>query len=187
MSLSTSARPLIHTLAATVLLAGVAPAAPGQATGGRLVTRLQGFDRVIALDTLVYARATVDAPQAQALQAVQAVYTALKLPKVATDTLLGAVGNTQFSASTLLAGERISTYLRCGSGPSGENADYFRVTMAIATFVEPDGAGKSRVGTGFAASARDMGGAAKPAQPCASTGLLEARIATMVRERLASR
>jgi hypothetical protein len=182
-----SPRPSGFTLAAAAFLACVPGALPGQATGERLVTRLQGFDYVIALDTLVYARAALDAPRAEALAAVREVYAALKLPKVVTDTVRGAVGNTQFSASTLLAGERMSTYLRCGSGPSGENADYFRVTMAIATFVEADGAEKSRVGTGFAASARDMGGAAKPPQPCASTGLLEARIATMVKERLASR
>lgn len=182
-----SPRPLVFSLAVATLLACIPGAVQGQASGGRLVTRLQGFDYVIALDTLVHARATVDAPRAEALEAVRQVYAALKLPEVATDSLLGAVGNTQFSASTLLAGERMSTYLRCGSGPSGENADYFRVTMAIATFVEPDGAEKSRVGTGFAASARDMGGTAKPPQPCASTGLLEARIATMVKERLASR
>jgi hypothetical protein len=68
---------------------------------------------------------------------------------------------------------------------AGANADYWRLSIAIASFVTPVGATRSTLGTGLVASAQDVGGAAKDPASCASSGLLEARIVTMVKKRLA--
>ncbi|MGQ0648222.1 MAG: hypothetical protein ACT4P7_11690, partial [Gemmatimonadaceae bacterium] len=63
----------------------------------------------------------------------------------------------------------------------------WQLSIAIATFLTPTADGKANVGTGFSASAQDMGGAAKEPSPCASTGRLEARIARMLRAQRAGR
>lgn len=60
----------------------------------------------------------------------------------------------------------------------------WRLTIAIATFIEPVGEGRTRIGTGFVAAAEDMGGASKDPVACGSFGLLESRIARMVKEKL---
>ncbi len=172
---------------ATIATLACSTSLGAQVQPGRLVTRLPGFDREVALDTLVYSRTNLDVPAIQVFAILRDVYATLKLPKITVDSLHGVAYNTQFSGSTQLAGERMSTYLRCGVGPSGENADYFRATMAIATYVESVSETKSRIGTGFAAGARDMGGSGKAPVACATTGLLEARIATMVKEKLSAR
>lgn len=173
-------------LAACVAFVCSAPLG-AQVQPGRLLTRLPGVEREVAMDTLVYSRTNLDAPASRVYAALREVFAALKLPKMTVDSLHGVVFNTQFSGSTQLAGERMSTYLRCGVGASGENADYFRATMAIATYIESVSETKSRIGTGFAAGARDMGGSGKAPVACATTGLLEARIATMVKEKLSAR
>jgi hypothetical protein len=85
-----------------------------------------------------------------------------------------------------LGGERLSNYFNCGRGMTGENADTWRLSIVMATFLKPIGSDDSEIGTGMAANAQDMGGAAKDQVMCGTSGLLESRIARMVREKLAA-
>ncbi|MFN8575045.1 MAG: hypothetical protein U0132_23535 [Gemmatimonadaceae bacterium] len=149
--------------------------------------KMPGFSREISLDTLVYSRATVSAAPDVAFAALRGVYAQLKIPQEIADSAQGLVSTIRFRTSSSLGGERFSTYLRCGVGLEGDNADTWQLMVAIASFLTPTGDGRTKIGTGFIAGARSNGGAAKEPVLCASTGELEARIARMLAERLANR
>lgn len=168
-----------------LLLASASVSAEAQVN--RVQTRLPGFLYDMVLDTMVYARDTVEAPAHEVLAAVRQVYAQLRIPKPEVDSLHGIVSNARFVGSSSLAGQRMSTYFNCGTGPAGANADYWRLSIALATFVEPLADGRTRWGSGLAASARDMGGTGKDAVTCGSLGTLEGRILKLVRDRIAPR
>ncbi len=148
---------------------------------------MPGFSREISLDTLVYSRVTVNAAPDVAFEALRGVYTKLKIPREITDSSQGLISAIRFRTSGSLGGQRFSTYLRCGVGLEGDNADTWQLSVAIASFLTPTGDGRTKIGTGFVAGARSNGGAAKEPVLCASTGELEALIARMLTEQLAAR
>ena len=121
---------------------------------------------------------------AQVFAAVRAAYAALKIPRDWADSANGQLGTLRMRANNALGGELLSTYFNCGQGITGPNADQWRLQLAIVTFVQPAGDGKSRLGTGVAAEAQDMSGVSTAPAMCGSSGLLEARILKEVRARL---
>lgn len=148
---------------------------------------MPGFAREISLDTLVYSRVTVQGQPDIAFAALRTVYAELKIPVEIADSSQGLLSAIRFRSSGSLGGERFSTYLRCGVGLEGDNADSWALHIAIATFLTATGDGRTRVGTGFIAAARSNTGVAKEPILCASTGELEARIARMLAGRLGQR
>ena len=170
--------------AALALVASIALTSDVAAQQLLVRVRLPAFPQEIALDTLVHSREELPATPQAVFAAVQSVYTELKVPREVADSIAGVVGARRFRTSRSIGGKRYSVYLNCGEGLTGANADVWRLTIAIATFIEPVGEGRSRVGTGFVAAAQDMGGASKDPVTCGSFGLLESRIARMVKEKL---
>ena len=170
--------------AAVALVASIALTSDAEAQRLLVRVKMQAFPHEIALDTLVFSRAVLAATPQAVFAAVHAVYTELKVPREVADSLAGVVGARRFRTSGTLGGQRFSVYLNCGEGLTGANADVWRLTIAIATFIEPAGEGRTRIGTGFVAAAQDMGGASKDPVACGSFGLLESRIARMVKEKL---
>ena len=172
-------------LALVVLLPLAASAAAAQPPRPRV--KLRAFAQEIAMDTLVYARETIAAPAAVAFAAAREAYTKLKIPREVLDSANGQVGMLRLRSTYTLGGQRLSVYFNCGMGLTGSNADSWRLTIALVTFLTPKGSDSTVVGTGAAAQAEDMGGASKDPVACGSTGLLESRIAKLVREGVASR
>ena len=118
-------------------------------------------------------------------RALAAVYEGLKIPLNVTDSIRGHVGNTGVPIRTI-DGKRMSNYVGCGSGMTGQYADIHRVTLAIVSWVQPRGRDSSTVRTGVFAGAVDRAeGSSSLPRACATTGLLEERIRVLLREKLA--
>lgn len=166
------------------ILASALPLAGAQAQAPRPRVKFRAYPLEVFLDTLVYARDTVHAPAAQVFAATRATYAALKLPREWADSASGQLGTLKARLSYQLGGERLSTFFNCGQGLTGANADQWRLQIAMVTFVQAAGDGKSRVGTGVVAEAQDMSGVSTEPAMCGSSGLLEARILKEVRARL---
>ena len=79
-----------------------------------------------------------------------------------------------------IAGERMSEWVRCGSGMTGRNADTHRVTLSVTSVVEPEGAG-SVITTRVDGTARSMSGTSTAPIRCASKGTLESFMVKAVR------
>ena len=165
--------------------AGIALAAPPlSAQPPRLLVKLRAFPFQIALDTMVLTRVQVAATPSETFAALRAVYEELKIPRSVADSVHGQLGTLRLVRSHTVGDERMSAYLNCGAGMTGAYADTWRVTMGIASFVRTADDGKSTVATALVAQADDMDGASKAPIMCGSSGLLEARIATMVKARI---
>lgn len=175
---------LTRFLAASLTLAAIAPLASLGAQAPRPRVKMRAYPLEVVLDTLVYARDTVRAPMGETFAAVRATYAALKLPREWADSANGQLGTLRARVTYQLGGERLSQYFNCGNGLTGANADTWRLTIAIVTFLQPAGDGKVRLGTGAVAEAQDMSGVSTEPAMCGSSGLLEARILKDVRAKL---
>lgn len=144
--------------------------------------RLRGFSRRILLDTLAVWTPVPQAPDV-ALADARRVIDSLKLAVTGADTLARVIYNTELVTHGSMLNERMSTFLRCGWGMTGEHADTWRVSLGYAVYVKPVAGGGSTLGVAIAASARDVEGAAKPPVQCSSTGAFEQRIAKAVAAR----
>jgi len=171
------------TLRALLALALVAPAAAAQAPRYRV--KLRAFPMEIALDTLIFNKVKVGAPMGPTFTALQQVYSELKLPKPTADSANGQLAVLRLVRTYTIGNERMSVYFNCGTGLTGDNADSWRLTIALASYTHPAAGDSTTVSTGIVAQAEDMGGASKEPVMCGSTGLLETRIGRMVQERTA--
>jgi hypothetical protein len=174
---------MLLVLAGTVGALALAPI-EASAQGPRPRVKLRAYPVDVMLDTLVFSRDTVTASMGETFAAVRAVYKALKIPTNYADSANGQLGTLRHRASYSLGGERLSVYFNCGQGIAGSNADTWRVDMALVTFLQPAGDGKTRIGTGIVAGAQDMSGTSTEPAMCGSMGLLEARIHKEVRAKL---
>jgi hypothetical protein len=128
----------------------------------------------------------VEFPMQQVWDALPAIYTELGIPEVGQDPATRTVGNGSFIVTRTLAGEPLSRFLLCGTTAFGAPlADEARVQIDVRTTVSAEGA-ESSVRTTLVATARANRGTSADTVPCNSTGRLEARIATLVRQKLAS-
>jgi hypothetical protein len=165
------------------LLVLLAPALDAQFTSAPdpLPVRLRGFRDAVRLDTVIIWSA-VHGPGAQTYRNVIAVLDSLKIPVEVADSTKGRLHHAGFIVRSRLAGLPVSRSFRCGSGPSGEYADYWRVNVAYAIWVQDDGH-QSRVGVAAVAGASDIEGASKPGVPCATTGGLPILLARLLDDR----
>jgi hypothetical protein len=106
-----------------------------------------------------------------------AVYQELGVPVGTVNTATRTLGNSDVTLNRTLAGDRVSRYLNCGSGQTGQPlADQYRVQATLLTVLHPEADGTTRVETrlnGTAANRATSGNAIA----CGTTGRLEARIA----------
>jgi hypothetical protein len=172
-------------LALLLLLFHILPA--GALAQQRTVVVTPGFSTQILIDTLGTPD-TLAAPRRDVFLAVAAVYQALKVPVELVDTTNYRIGNPGFRRTGTFGGKRLSTWLSCGDGITGPNADSYRVTLSLHTLVQPGPEGRSLLRTAVLAGALNVGeGAGRQPLPCTSTGGLERRIRQMVEEELARR
>ncbi len=112
--------------------------------------------------------------------ALREVYEALDVPISTSDPTSGQMGNPSFEARRL-AGDRLSRFLNCGSGITGQPyADSYRVTLSLLSRVESTDSG-TVIRTLLDAEAQARGPASYPVQ-CQSRGTLENLIAERVAE-----
>lgn len=165
------------------LLAVAALAVPAAAQRPRAVVVVPGQLTQVLTDTMGTPY-DVPFPAARAYQALLAVYAELKLPIEARDSVTGQIGSQLFYRQRTIGGRQISTYLSCGEGMTGPNADYYRVYMNIWSTLTPVAAGGMILRTAYLAGAVNVSEGARQPMPCESTGRLEVRIHQMLLKKL---
>ncbi len=167
------------------LFLAVAPAAVARAQAPGARAMLPGIDTPILLDTMGIAH-PIRGNRDSIFVALEAAFAELKIPVESRDPKYGLLRNLNAEFSRRLGGEPMSKYLDCGRGFSGNNADFYRISLAISSWVEPATGEPARLVVAIAASGRDPAGSRSAYSACTSRGALERRIAERVQARLAT-
>ena len=125
----------------------------------------------------------IAAPPDRVFRALSSVYEELGLTVNVLDTQGRRLGVENGRIRRRLGGERLSRYLECGERLGGRVAETDDITFTLLTQVTPDGQ-NSTLRTLVDATARPIGVSGNPIT-CATTGNLEERIVTLVRESVA--
>ena len=150
-------------------------ATPLAAQRSRNVIVVPGQMTQVITDTLGTAYA-VPFSAAKAYQALEGVFKDLKLSADVKDSATGVMETKVFHRRGDLAGKQISTYLGCGDGITGPNADYYRVYMVIMARIEPKGENSSTIRTVLLGGAVNVAEGMRQPMACESTGRLEIRM-----------
>jgi hypothetical protein len=158
-----------------------------QAQFARARVWLPGWPSQIAIDTMTTSVEEIPAPVGKAYHAMVAVFDELKIPVDMKDSSAHSlVANLAIVKMHSLAGSSISRWYSCGEGMTGPNADTYRITTAIAVFIDAKDASSSKLRAGSAAGGQDVQGNAKEPIQCFTKGTLEAFLVQKVRARLAT-
>ena len=144
--------------------------------------RIRGFRDRVNLDTLVFFE-LMPANAAMTYRATLSVLESLRIKATYADSGRGMIHHSGFVARGRLGGRNMSQFFRCGTGPSGDHADTWRLSIAYVIHVKPSG-DQAELGLGVAAGAQDVEGASKPPVSCASTGALLKLISEKVGQKL---
>ena len=145
--------------------------------------RLPGHAAPMTLDSGTV-EAVLPASAGAVFFAARQVFFELKIPTPMADSARGYLINGRFIKLRSLAGAPLSTFVNCGSGMTGPNADSYRVTMAIAALIDATGPNTSRLRLTVLAGAENTEGVSKAAVACATSGLLEERILSTIRVKI---
>jgi hypothetical protein len=116
--------------------------------------------------------------------ALVAVYKDLGVATPLLDPARRLAGNELFRARRRLGGVPMQSYVDCGGSPSQPNAETYDIEMGLVSYVTPSTGGNATITTTLSAAGNDPMFGKDRQMRCASTGELERRIATMVRDRL---
>lgn len=167
---------------ALVALTTMAAGLHAQAPQARAV--LPGIDVPIMLDTMA-----LEFPIAGARDSIYAallsVFQELKIPVQTANPKAGLLNNLNADISRRLGGERLSRYIDCGRGFSGENANVCRVTIVMAAWPDPQSGDATALHVAFIGGGLDPAGSRGNYVLCTSKGVLEEEFAAKVRARLA--
>jgi hypothetical protein len=166
---------------ALIAIAAVFLASPAGAQPSGV--RLPGYQSAMSFDSGGVAIALA-ASTGEAFFATRQVLSEFGIPVPTADSVRGYLINGRFVKARNLAGSPLSTYLHCGVGLTGPNADTFRVTMAIAAFVSAVTPTTSRLRVMVLAGAESTEGVSKSAVACSTSGVLENRILQTVKLRV---
>ena len=160
-------------LASFLLLSGLTLEARAQSGGVQL--KLAGPTIWVKMDT-VSSSVLVPGSAMDVFRKAGEAYKAMKIPTNLVDSLAGQFGNSGFTQTGSLAGRRMSSWIRCGEGITGPNADSWRVSIAILSAVERVTKDTTRLRTLVVASARNMAGGSSAPMLCTTSGQLEEAI-----------
>jgi hypothetical protein len=164
---------MTRTVAACLVLAA---ALSGEAAAQQQVrVMLPAYRESVIMDTLRQDHQIRSAPDA-VYRAVLDAYRELEIPTGNTDGKVGIVGSERFEKRIKLGPTQLSQLFSCGDGPAGAHADFYRLTIAIVSWVKPREGGESTLGIAVAASGQDITGVYKAPRECASTGRIEQKI-----------
>jgi hypothetical protein len=126
----------------------------------------------------------IGAPRAEAWAALLRVYEELEIPPTTVETRNYRIGNQQFRVSRRLGGEPLAYYVECGLGAAGvPHANAARLTLSIVSTLHAVG-DSTEVRSEVTGSGRLADASGNEQVRCTTTGHLENRIATMLREQL---
>lgn len=162
-------------LVACLILARTGSTQPPRATA-----ILPGFRTPVWMDTTGQAE-VLPGTAGEILARVDSVFRALQIPVEVSDLAQGLVGNGRIRTQRRFAGERMSSWLDCGAGSQGVNADVYRISMALLGMVRPVGGDSAELRVAFAAGAQAFSGPLGDPISCSSTGRLEERVLRAVR------
>ena len=145
--------------------------------------RLPGYQGPLPFDSSAVV-AVMPASAGAVFLAARQVLFELGIPAPVADSVGRYLVNGRLIKSRSLGGLPLSTYLNCGLGLTGPNADSFRVTMAVAAFMDSTSPSTSRLRVTLFAGAQSTEGVAKSAVTCGSNGVLENRIIESVKLRV---
>lgn len=124
----------------------------------------------------------VPAPIDRIWGVLPAVYDSLQIPVTDRDETEHRIGNQGLRARGRLGGVPLTRYFNCGNSQGGPNAETYQLHISVLTFVRAQGPGATAMATTLQATARPVTLSGEAVQ-CSSSGALENRILTMVRER----
>jgi hypothetical protein len=166
------------TLALLLLVAGCAAATEGVETAERSTSRVYTDEGIVAVEHVPSLReesSTLEMGRDGAFSVVQKAYAEVGVTPGTLDSAAGLVG-TREQRVRRIAGERPSTFLDCGSGIAGPNADHYDVYLTALTQLHPLSAGRTELRTRVEAIARDASQGSSVVR-CTTRGVLERRIA----------
>lgn len=171
--------------------AGLAIACASAPTTASAPARLPTFEQTstgfnVVLDGAAdAARTAFAAPADSVWKALGAAYAALGLTPTVIDSRTRTYGVQRFTQARL-GDRRTADYVRCafeGTGPSSVGG--YRTQLSIISVLTPSGTGATTLAIEVTGFATRVDGTSTPPVRCASTGELEQRIQSLVRERLA--
>lgn len=182
--------PLLLAAAGALLLA-----APGSAQDPQSIPRGSGawvsrfipkelFLRMQERPETIETAVVVTAPAESVWTALRASLEELAVPIGFEDRAAGEIGHAQARLYRRMGKQPLSSYLRCGSGLTGPNADRYQVFFSIVTFVQPMEGGRIGVAPYLTAHAVDPAASRSDGVLCTTTGRLEGALARALRERL---
>ncbi len=158
------------------------PPDPAAVPSERIVVADADGNNIRSINSSGPVSAEVRATPHAAYRALVAVYGELEMAPEVTDESALRVARTSFSVRRTFAGERASAYLDCGQTLTGARADEGRLTLSIASQASSATAG-SIVATTLTGVVRTNEGTSTGTTVCTSTGRLEARIHSLVKQR----
>ncbi len=169
-------------------LAGQTPVAvPSGSTGGfnsRFIPP-EILSRMMERPSELPASVTVVAPRDSAWKALSEVLKGFDIAVSYSDPAAGEIGTIKSKIMRRLGKEPLSSYLRCGEGLTGPNADSYVVYLSLAGFVKPAADGQTTIATLLTAQAIDLPNGRNDVMDCTTTGRLESKIGKAVQIRLA--
>lgn len=175
-------RAIRASLAVLVTLLGAASVARGQSSGLRV--GIAASSEPVLLDTLAHAY-KLSAPRDRAYAGIIVAYDSLGIPVDFKDTHAGVAVAERFQVRRELKKVPLSRYLDCGMGMNGVNANIYRVTLVVASWLEPTSGALSQVRVAVVGSGQDMTGSNSQSVLCTSKGVLEDVMMSIVRRHVA--
>lgn len=160
---------------------------PASATAGGYTSRFIPVDvlsRMLERPESVDEAILLTADRAAAWAALKAALTELGVPIGFDDPAAGEIGHQRARLFRRLGKQPLSSYLRCGSGSTGPNADSYAVYLTFVAFLRPAGEGTVAVAPFLTAHAVDVAGGRNDPVACTSSGRLERRLGELLRRQL---
>lgn len=154
------------------------------AQGPNLRVGLAAVGQPVLLDSLGRPQKVTGA-RATVLGAIISVYDSLGIPIDYKNTEAGIVVAERFTVRRQLGKAPLSRYLDCGQGMNGVNANIYRITMVVATWLYPNQGPVSELRIAIVGSGQDMAGSNVQSVLCNSKGILEDELATLARKKIA--
>lgn len=183
-------------LATTVLLLGVAGCASKSASnrgdfgGSRVQTAVlqnsQGAATGINMVTTTEVNSVlINAPVEKAWAALQEAYTTLSIPVTELDQQSRTIGNNAYRVRRRIGDVPTMRALDCGGDSGMPNAETYQLVLTVKSRIIPNDAGGSVVQTTLEGVGKNATTAASSDVRCSSMGVLEKRIADLIKSKLA--
>ncbi len=183
-------RPAVFGGLAAALVAFVAGGCAGAAGGGgsedapslpnqrRTVVRVGGYRPVDIYNEPGVGIRTIDVAAATVWRVVGGVYAQLEIPIEHTNPPVMEIGNQGYRARRI-GGDRMNTFVDCGSDLSGPLANRYDITLSVITRITSKGEESSEILTIVDAFGRPSAVSGNPIH-CQSRGTLEQRVAQAI-------